>query len=187
MTLRVAHARSRGFHRAIDRKSTLGDGSALALRVRCGPLNKRRAAKPAVYFGLQCHPGLAGRQPRIECYNLRSAMARQIMVAPMSQRARLICIGCDVRCGTASTQMFGFSNHFVHPRGPAMQRMAHAVLEGARACKYSRPRADTVIECAPNVFRAYLNASACAAPPPVRRAALRVRRLCRCPPCVPAP
>src|SRR3954471_24032803 len=42
-------------------------------------LNKRRAAKPAVYFGLQCRPGLAGRQPRIEVYNRRHAVARQIV------------------------------------------------------------------------------------------------------------
>ncbi len=84
-------------------------------KIRCDPsLNKRRAAKPAVYFGLQRRPGLAGRQPRIEDYNLRHNVARQIVDAVMSHRARQICAGRDIWFRCASKQLFGWPNHFVH-------------------------------------------------------------------------
>ncbi|MGY4433772.1 hypothetical protein ACVWWO_006249 [Bradyrhizobium sp. F1.13.1] len=67
-------------------------------------LNKRRAAKPAVYFGLQRRPGLAGRQPRIEGYNRRHAVARQIVSAAMSQRAHRISSGRGIAFRSASKQ-----------------------------------------------------------------------------------
>lgn len=41
------------------------------------PFNKRRAE--ARRLSLQRRPGLAGRQPKIEGYRLRAAMARQIV------------------------------------------------------------------------------------------------------------
>jgi hypothetical protein len=46
---------------------------------------------PPFIFGLQRRPGLAGQQPEIECYSLRSGVARQIVVVLMSQQAHQIC------------------------------------------------------------------------------------------------
>jgi len=60
--IRAAPARWADLQWSCDRSSPERRGRLL----RCGPcLDKRRAAKPAVYFGLQRRPGLAGRQPRI--------------------------------------------------------------------------------------------------------------------------
>ena len=60
---------------------------------------------PPFIFGLQRRPGLAGRQPRIEDYSLRHSVARQIVDAVMSHRARQICAGRDVWFRCASKQI----------------------------------------------------------------------------------
>ena len=86
--------------------------------------------RPAV-FGLQCRPGLAGRQPKIELYRRRPAMASQIVVALMSQRADQICADCDRRLPHGPKQLFGFSNHFFISAAHAMHRLWRAVLLAA--------------------------------------------------------
>jgi hypothetical protein len=69
---------------------------------------------PPFIFGLQRRPGLAGQQPRIEDYNSRHEMARQIMGASMSQRAHQICVDRQRRCHALPSQLIRHSKHFVH-------------------------------------------------------------------------
>lgn len=73
-----------------------GDGG-LARRQRPFASINGGPIKPAVYFGLQRCPGLAEQQPVIEGYSLRPAVARQIVVVLMSQRAQQIYRRCQCR------------------------------------------------------------------------------------------
>ena len=103
---------------------------------------------PPFIFGLQRRPGLAGRQPRIEDYNLRHSVARQIVDAVMSHRARQICAGRDIWFRCTSKQLFGWPNHFVHiSRSRNATRGARFVKKRVRLHVF-RPRAQVVFHCA---------------------------------------
>lgn len=95
---------------------------------------------PPFIFGLQCRPGLAGRQPRIEEYSGRLAMARQIVVPPVVAAS-----GSDMQVTSSRFLQFRKSkcldhrsSSFILP-GLAMQRERARVagIERQEACDHA--------------------------------------------------